>query len=305
MDRSFDLVLLLRFLAICAAAVMAYVLRLELRIGYVALAIVAAAAILNFAVYWLSPDRFSRFRRRASPIVGICCWAALMAVTGGIGSPFIAGLSMEIVLSTLAVSPLGIMAVASGATMALIVQQALPGYETTAWALTLHGSFLLGIGLATAFITRRWSRTRDEFVSQSQELGSRLDSLERELADERTLSQMGERVARLAHGLKNAIHSLRGFASLIERKLAGGAGQEALDGRERPWRGLFHTGQLIRQSGRLVREFGRLARESQRGREFGLANRGRARAVGNETVASWCRMGLQWKRGCGAGGDVG
>ena len=71
MDRSFDLVLLTRFLAICAGAVTAYVLRSELAIGYSALAIVATSAFLNFGVYWLSPTRFSDFRRRISPIVGL------------------------------------------------------------------------------------------------------------------------------------------------------------------------------------------------------------------------------------------
>lgn len=232
MDRSFDLVLLTRFLAICAGAVTAYVLRSELQIGYAALSIVAASALLNFGVYGLSPQRFSRLRRRISPFVGVGCWAALMSVTGGIGSPFIAGLSMEIVLAAIAVSPRGIVAIATGATGALVAQQALVGYSGVGFALVLHGTFLLAIGLATAWITSRWSRTRDQFVSESEVLGTRLDSLERELADERTLSQMGERVARLAHGLKNAIHSLRGFASLIEPKIPGesGAGQEALDG---------------------------------------------------------------------------
>jgi signal transduction histidine kinase len=230
MDRSFDLALLGRFIAICIAAATAYVLRSELQIGYAALAIVGASAILNFGVYWLSPTRFSRFRRRASPVVGVVCWAALMSVTGGIGSLFIAGLSMEIVLAMVSLSPLGVLVVSAGAALALVAQQAVEGYRGVAYALTLHGTFMLVIGLVTAWIARRWRRAEGEFVSQSAELGTRLDSVERELADERTLSQMGERAARLAHGLKNAVHSLRGFASLIEPKLSSGNGLEALAG---------------------------------------------------------------------------
>ena len=85
-----------------------------------AMGIVATSAILNFGVYWLSPTRFADFRRRVSPIVGLACWAALMAVTGGINSPFIAGLSMGIVLSTVALSPRGVLAVTFGATAALV-----------------------------------------------------------------------------------------------------------------------------------------------------------------------------------------
>jgi cbb3-type cytochrome oxidase subunit 1 len=217
MDRSFDLALLGRFIAICAAAATAYVLRSELQIGYAALGIVAASAILNFGVYWLSPRRFSRFRRRASPIIGIMCWAALMSVTGGISSLFIAGLSMEVVLSMVSLSPLGVVVVSIGAALALVAQQALEGYRGAGYALALHGTFMLVIGLVTAWIASRWRRAEGEFVSQSAELGTRLDSVERELADERTLSQMGERAARLAHGLKNAVHGIdtpRRFISL-------------------------------------------------------------------------------------------
>jgi signal transduction histidine kinase len=51
--------------------------------------------------------------------------------------------------------------------------------------------------------------------------------LERELENERALSQLGERVGRVAHGLKNAVHSLRGFVGLIEPKLQGRRSDQA------------------------------------------------------------------------------
>ena len=52
-----------------------------------------------------------------------------------------------------------------------------------------------------------------------EQLGQRLESLQRALEDERVISRVGENVARLAHGLKNAVHSLRGFVALIEPQL--------------------------------------------------------------------------------------
>jgi signal transduction histidine kinase len=63
--------------------------------------------------------------------------------------------------------------------------------------------------------------------SQGEELGARLDALQRELEDERVISRVGENVARLAHGLKNAVHSLRGFVALLEPELGTGPGARA------------------------------------------------------------------------------
>ena len=52
-----------------------------------------------------------------------------------------------------------------------------------------------------------------------------------ELAEERTVAAVGENVARLAHGLKNTVHSLRGFVGLIEPRLTDArADRDALGG---------------------------------------------------------------------------
>lgn len=233
MGHTFDRVLLARHFALCAGALAAYVLRSELRIGYTALLIVGVSAALNFAAYaFRTREDTARICFIASPIIGISGWAALIAVTGGITSPFIAGLWLEIVLSAMAMEAEGIIAVTGGTLIALWLQQFLSGLENpqVVLSMTLQTGFLAGMGIATYLVTRRWLRAQDSLSERQAELSDRLGSLARELEDERVLSQMGEQVARLAHGLKNAVHSLRGFVGLIEPRLDAEDDRAALQG---------------------------------------------------------------------------
>jgi signal transduction histidine kinase len=227
--NRFDRVLWIRHLAICAGAVLAYLLRSELRIGYTALWIVGIGAWLNAVAYaFRTREALARFCLVASPVIGVGSWAALCAVTGGYNSPFVAGLWLEIVLSALHLSPKGIAGVAAGTVAALWLQQFVSGLYVEAWIpLLLLSGFLLGTGVALSFAAARWKRSHEQLSKRHVALGGRLERLERELADERALSSLGESAARLAHGHKNAIHSLRGFVSLIEPKLGEGKGTAA------------------------------------------------------------------------------
>jgi len=227
--NRFDRVLLIRHLAICAGALLAYLLRSELRIGYTALWIVGIGAWLNVGAYlFRTRQALARLSLVASPLIGLGSWAALCAVTAGYHSPFVAGLFFEIVLSAMHLSPTGIAGVALGAAAALWLQQIVFGFYTGVWIpLTLLSGFLFGMGGAMCFVAARWKRTNEQLSERHAALGDRLERLERELADERALSSLGESAARLAHGHKNAIHSLRGFVSLIEPKLGEGKGTGA------------------------------------------------------------------------------
>ena len=99
--------------------------------------------------------------------------------------------------------------------------------QTQLWLLAVEIVFVVAIGALSATMSRRRSEDETALRSQGRELGERLDSLQRELEDERVISRVGENVARLAHGLKNAVHSLRGFVSLIEGQLERGPGTNA------------------------------------------------------------------------------
>jgi signal transduction histidine kinase len=227
--HRFDRVLLIRHLAICVGAVLAYVLRSELRIGYTALWIVGVGAWLNVGAYaFRTRESLARICLIASPIIGIGSWAALCAVTAGYSSPFVAGLWLEIVLSAMHLSPAGVAGVTLGSVAGLWVQQIFHGWNIGVWIpLLLLSGFLLGMGGAVYFVIARWKRTHEQLSERHVKLGSRLEDLERQLADERALSSLGEAAARLAHGHKNAVHSLRGFVSLIEPKLGSARGSAA------------------------------------------------------------------------------
>ena len=87
---------------------------------------------------------------------------------------------------------------------------------------------MVGMGLATFLVTRRWTQRQSFMVDEND---ARMGELTRELEDERTVAALGENVARLAHGIKNGVHSLRGFVRLIEEQLpADGPGSSALTG---------------------------------------------------------------------------
>jgi signal transduction histidine kinase len=227
-ERTFDRTLLIRHLAICVAGVVAYALRSELQIGYTALAIVGVGAVLNFLAFaFRTRPELSRACWIASPVIGVGSWAALIAVTKGVESPFIAGLWLEVVLSAMALSRAGVILVTFGAVVALWAQELWFGTHGVGVSLLLQSGFLLGMGGATFLVTRRWARTQRDLTQKYTVLGTRLAAMARQLEDERTLCELGENAGRLAHGIKNAVHSLSGFVGLIEPKLPAGRGSHA------------------------------------------------------------------------------
>ena len=220
--NRFDRVLLIRHFAICVGAVTAYVLRQELALGYTALWIVGISSWLNFGAYFFrTRDSLTRLCLIASPIIGVGSWGALSAATNGVSSPFVAGLWLEVVLSAMALAPTGIILVTLGAVGTLWMQQWWVGFDGVAVQMVLNTGFLLGMGGATFLVNRRWTRAHEMLTRSHEQLGDRMETLERQLEDGRALSDLGQNTARLAHGHKNAVHSLRGFVSLIEPKLKG------------------------------------------------------------------------------------
>ena len=232
MSKRFDRVLLLRHFAICSGAGVAYLLRAE-QIGYTALWIVGIGSLLNAAAFgFRTRPSLARVCELASPVIGVGSWAALVAVTGGVASPFKAGLWLEIVLSAMAMRPPGILYVSAGSIAALWAQQLWVGIAGAGTALVLQSGFMVGMGCAVYLVTRRWTGAQRALASKHDDLATRLDSLQTQLESERALGRLGdgENVGRLAHGLKNAVHSLRGFTSLIERKILERGDHQALAG---------------------------------------------------------------------------
>ena len=222
---------LIRHAAICVAALTAYLFHQQLRVSNAILWIFALSVLLNLATTHLSErPRFQTLARNASPLFGIGGWTGLVFLTGGVTSPFLAGFALEIIISALTFGPRGTALVTFGATGALVAQQLLLGTPSLR-LLSLHGSFILATGVLTFLATRHWERTQEGLAHKAIHLEGRLRTLEEELEDTRTLGQVGENAARVAHALKNTTHSLRGFAALIDRHVPDhGTERRALDG---------------------------------------------------------------------------
>ncbi len=217
---GFDRAAIVRHLSLCVAVLVTYLMRLELRVGADVLWVIAAAALLNFLSLLLSsrPSVGAAFRV-LSPAFGVAGWAALVYVTGGVESPFVPAFGLEILLAATTFAVAGCALVTAGAVLALWLQQGLLGFAGATTSLVVQSGILLGLGAVTAFLTRHWLLRQTALSLRTAELGERLHALECELGGVREEGAAGEGVARLAHGLKNAVHSLRGFTDLIEKRL--------------------------------------------------------------------------------------
>jgi signal transduction histidine kinase len=227
----FDRVLFLRHLAIFAGAVVAYLMQSKLGIGTAAVGIVAASAALNLACSFLHRrPGLERASEVASSVIGVGCWTALASVTGGVTSPFLAGLWLEIVLAALLFALNGIVAVTLFSIIGVSVLQLFGGLSDRGVTLALQSGFLAGMGGLTYWVARQALHRQRRLERERDALDERLRSLGQQLEQERVVGRLGENVARLAHGLKNAVHSLRGFAALIEPNAKGRSGGAALAG---------------------------------------------------------------------------
>jgi len=201
-----------------------------LQSGLWLLGIVGIFGVANLglaALWWFFDARgLTRHVPVVSPVLGLLGWGTLAVLTGGVRSPFVAAIFFEIALAVFSTGPRGVWWVTANAVLIMVFGEALGGFSQGWQLLALEVVFVVAIGGLGASMARR-RRAGEVAVSQGEELGQRLELLQRELEDERVVSRVGENVARLAHGLKNAVHSLRGFVALIEPQLERQSGTNA------------------------------------------------------------------------------
>ena len=148
-------------------AIAAYVFQAELRTGNLALLIVGVSATLNFAAYFFQGRRsMARLCMVASPIIGVGGWTAVITITGGVSSPFIAGLWLEVVLSAMALRPRGIVLVTLGSATALGLQQLRVGLEALAEDFGWIGQ-VRGMGLMQAMELVKDRGSKEPFAERT------------------------------------------------------------------------------------------------------------------------------------------
>lgn len=212
------------------ACLLVYVLVGWLGAGPFGSHVLAAGGVVNLAGYALArwgPAALLPVARIGAPLAGLAVWTALTHLGGGVGtSLFVVGFWFEILLSGVAASVRGVLLVTLASAACLWGLQRGLGLEGRVGKLALHTSFLVLVGGVTAALRRSWEDRQQRFAFQLGEQQRRLERIEAKLADAQTLADLGAQAARMGHGLKNAVHSLRGFSTLIERS-AGPDGRES------------------------------------------------------------------------------
>ena len=168
----------------------------------------------------------ARVATALSIALGLIGWTIFCIVTNGVAGPLVVGFPLEILIAAVSMGVRGVAVVTFGSAVALSAMAWTKGADALG-ILALELVLVAAAGALGAVMARRRQTSEIALRTQGEELGQRLESLQRELEDERVISRVGENVARLAHGLKNAVHSLRGFVTLIEPELDRGAGARA------------------------------------------------------------------------------
>lgn len=227
-DRG-DVSPIIRHAALLLAALTAYLLRSHLGAGNEVLWVLGFVALFNTLSFFLSTRGLATFGAPLlSVATGLAGWTALIHLTGGSSSPFVAGLGLEVVVTASIFGPWTASGVLLGAWSGLWAQQAILGFHDAVAELALQSLLLAATGLAAALIRNRWAAAHERARSEAELSRRRLVRLEERLQDLQAVEQAGGNVVRLAHGLKNAVGSLRGFAELIQRRAGQGEHDAAL-----------------------------------------------------------------------------
>jgi signal transduction histidine kinase len=215
----------LRHLSIVVAVGLAWSMRRQFAAPTHVLGVIGLFAALNLAtVFFTATSRWQNVVWWLSAIIAITCWTSLAALTGGSSSPFIGGLWLEVVFTGMVLSVTRALLVTAGAVASLVIccytLEPGPLYRQR---LLVQAGFLAASGAVLFFVVGRWAQRERALSTEAEALDVRLRTLSSELSEARRLGQLGEGVARLAHGLRNVVHSLRGFTKLAERHLTAAA----------------------------------------------------------------------------------
>lgn len=228
MNDPLSRALLARPLAFALGAAASYVLVPGMRLG--GLLFWFAGPIVGVGLVLWAIHRWARaapLAVLASPVVSLFGWSTLVVFTGGLRSPLLAAFFLEIALASVTLGTRGVLWVSGWTALLLVLVAHLYLYSQGIPLLLVELGFVVAVGSLGFAVARRREAAELALRDQQEALGNRLALLQRQLEDERVVSRVGENVARLAHGLKNAVHSLRGFVALIEPQMEGQSGAKA------------------------------------------------------------------------------
>lgn len=212
-SRPYERALFVRQFVVTVLPAACYLLRFRSGSARALLVLATAATVLNFTYYvLLTRGWFPAACRWARLALDMSLWTLFLMYTGGPASFFYLGYLAEILLAAAALSAAACLVAAAlsaigfGA-MVLLFPAALSWEEI---ATRLLGLFLVG--------TICWA------VVRRFEVGSRrIEDLNRDLAARleraQDLGRAGEQAAGMVHELRNTVHGLSGFLSLLKEDL--------------------------------------------------------------------------------------
>ena len=228
MNEPLSRSLLARPLAFALGAAAGYALVPGMRLGGLLFWFAGPIVVVGLALWSIHRvDRFASPAMLASPVVSLFGWATLVVFTGGLRSPLLAAFFLEIALASVTLGTRAVLWVSGWVAFFLLGVAHLYLYSQGITLLMVELGFVAAVGSVGFAVARRRQAAELALLDQRERLGGRLAQLQRQLEDERIVSRVGENVARLAHGLKNAVHSLRGFVALIEPQIDGQSGAKA------------------------------------------------------------------------------
>ena len=226
-SRSYERALFVRQFVVTCLPAACYLLRFRSESARALLALTIAATVLNFTYYvLLTRGWFPAACRWARLALDISLWTLFLMYTGGPASFFYLGYLAEILLAAAAVSAAGCLLAAVlssiGFGMSLLLFPAALSWEEG--ATRLLGLFL--VGTICWAVVRRYEVGGRRIEDLNRDLAARADAIRGEvgelkerLARAQDLGRAGEAAAAMMHELRNTVHGLSGFLSLLKEDL--------------------------------------------------------------------------------------
>lgn len=242
-----------RHLALLAGLLVAYGWRLPTGMDNRLLWIVGVLALANLVL-----DRVSRgypaggWPTLLAAMISLSGWSLLVRMTGGVGSPFIAGLAAEVVLTGYEISPARTLLVTTTAILGFWVASSVNQGQHELRSQLIMSAVLSALGAVTMIQAQRRRKAQASLEQSLRDVRRQLDSLADTANHLPSLAE--ERRIRIAHGLKNNVHSFRGLVALLESEVTN---------TDRGQRIIGALGNLANQ----IEDFGRLAIQEQKDME--------------------------------------
>ncbi|MEM9177293.1 MAG: hypothetical protein AAGC67_18930, partial [Myxococcota bacterium] len=189
MNRTLQRALWSQPLVLIAAGLGAGVVNPGFRPGPVDEVLIAAVALPAALAAWAAHrPAFTRAATFVSFGLALVGWTIFSIVTNGVFGPLVVGFLLEILIAAVSMGVRGVAAVTAGSALAIAGMAWTRGTDAIG-VLSLELALVAAAGGLGALLVRRRQTSETALRTQGEELGQRLESLQRALEDERVISR--------------------------------------------------------------------------------------------------------------------